>query len=208
MPTNFSNKMHHNKIIPTYPNIITKPTEPKTSPTPTNHTDNEHIEEIKGPEWLTLALGTNRPQLLGVGAPETWDDTDKWFVLNALRVLMETNDSLRKRLSGIKVRFAAHQHHDKEVNAKLAELSRYSRGGVGTGLVMREALENLRYTWPEAIISDKGFFLLEEDEQTNPSLNELRDLLRQDGWELTDPVRALDGAIHGMLHRATGLTPT
>lgn len=64
-----------------------------------DHADNELIEEVKIPGWLQPAFMADRPELITMAAPETLDAADTALVLNALRVVMATNQSLRKRMA-------------------------------------------------------------------------------------------------------------
>lgn len=68
-----------------------------------DHADDQLIEEVKIPGWACIAFQTDRPQLLAVATPPgDMDAADVVLLVNLIRVVMETNQSLRQRLARAK----------------------------------------------------------------------------------------------------------
>lgn len=103
-----------------------------------NHASNELIERVDLPDWAAIAISTARPELMGIGAPATLDETDTILVLNAMRVLLETNINLRKRVANAQRRgdkwCLRHHNLRQDINKVVAQDS-------GRTLGVKDAME-------------------------------------------------------------------
>lgn len=67
-----------------------------------DHATDELIEEVQIPGWAMVAFQTNRPQLLAALTPKgDMAEADVTLLVNLIRVVMETNQSLRQRYAQV-----------------------------------------------------------------------------------------------------------